>query len=270
MVRGADDYLPKPVTPKDVLDSVHTQLQKRAVIEEKHDTNLRTLRRNIIYALPHEFRTPLGIILGYAQMIEFEHRNQNPQDILESAQAISSAGRRLQSLIENYLVYAQLEVITSDPVEREAARNHLVKNAGAIISDASQQKAVAYNRLPDLRLDVARMALRISEDNLKKIVNELVDNAFKFSEPGTPVEVRAFPEDHSFVLSIRDFGRGMTESDINQMGAYMQFGREIFEQQGVGLGFVIARRLVALHDGDFQIESQTKHSTCITIRFQAF
>ncbi len=270
MVRGADDYLPKPVDPGDVLAAVQTQLQKRAVIEEKHDTNLQTLRRNIVYALPHEFRTPLGVILGYAQMMEMDHHRASPEDILESAQAISSAGERLEHLIENYLVYAQLEVIQLDAIEREAARNHLVKNAGTIIGDAAQQKAVAYDRLPDLQLDAARMALRISEDNLKKIVHELVDNAFKFSTRGTPVEVKAFQEDQSFVLSIRDYGRGMTASNINQMGAYMQFGREFFEQQGVGLGFTIAKRLANLHDGDLQVVSQPKQGTHITIRFPAF
>ncbi len=270
MTRGADDYLPKPVSPGDVIESVRMQLKKRATIAEKHDTNLRLLRRNIIYALPHEFRTPLSVILGYAQLLEMDRDTAKPDDILELSRAITTAGERLQRLIENYLVYAQLEVITSDPDEREAARNHLVKDAGAVIASAAQEIAGNHYRKDDLHLDLCRMVLRISEDNLTKIVHELVDNAFKFSDKGQIVMVQTVRQDHNFIMTIRDSGRGMKPEQVKQMGAYMQFGREFFEQQGVGLGLVIAQRLAQLHDGVFDVDSQPHEGTRITVRFPAY
>jgi two-component system, sensor histidine kinase and response regulator len=270
MVRGADDYLPKPVLPGEVLASVQTQLQKRAVIDDKHDTNLRMLRRNIIYALPHEFRTPLSIIMGYAQLLQMDHKSAKPDDILELSQSITSAGERLERLIENYLVYAQLEVIEADQDEREAVRNHIVKDAGTVIAEAANNQGESHFRLNDLRLNTSRVALRISEDNLKKIIGELVDNAFKFSKKGSPVEVSTQQQDHKLTVRIRDFGRGMTVEQIKLMGAYMQFGREFFEQQGVGLGFVIAQRLTHLHDGELIIESEPNKGTLITLQFSVY
>jgi two-component system sensor histidine kinase/response regulator len=269
MTRGADDYIPKPALPSDILASVKTQLQKRAVLAEKHDADLQTLRRNIIYALPHEFRTPLSIILGYAQLLEMDAEAANPDEILELSRGISTAGERLERLIENYLVYAQLEVIASDEVELKAARNHVVKDAASIIAVASTNTAKVHYRLDDLQMELAPASLRISEDDLIKIVSELVDNAFKFSHKGSPVQVRTLQEDHTFTLLIEDQGRGMAVEETKQMGAYMQFGREFFEQQGVGLGFVISERLVKLHQGHLNLESRLQEGTRITIQFPA-
>jgi two-component system, sensor histidine kinase and response regulator len=267
MTRGADDYIPKPVSPADILASVKTQLQKRAILAKKHDFDLQTLRRNIVYALPHEFRTPLSIILGYAQLLEMDAQTAKPDEILELSHGITIAGERLQRLIENYLVYAQLEVIASDDAEREAARNHVVKDAASVIGAAVSDTAKARYRLDDLQMELAPVTLRISEDNLVKIVSELVDNAFKFSPRGSSVLVKATQEDHHFTLLIKDHGRGMTADEAKKMGAYMQFGREFFEQQGVGLGFVISQRLVRLHDGCLELESHPQEGTSITIQF---
>jgi two-component system, sensor histidine kinase and response regulator len=270
MVRGADDYLPKPVSPGDVLAAVQTQLQKRAMIADKHDTNLHVLRRNIVYALPHELRTPLSIIMGYAELLQMGYKTTSADDVLELSQSILSAGQRLQRLVENYLVYAQLEVIFSDPDERQAARNHLVKDASAIIAAAARGKAESHSRLNDLKLDVSGKSLQISQDNLNKIVSEVADNAFKFSRPDTPVEIQTVEKDKTFMISIHDYGRGMNAEQVKLVGAYMQFGRALFEQQGIGLGLVIAQRLAHLHDGVFTIDSQPNDGTLVTIRFPTY
>ncbi len=267
MLGGAEDYLAKPVSPRDLLSTVKVQLHKRAVLEEKHHTTLRLLRKNIIYALPHELRTPLHMISGYAHLLEMDQGRSKPEDVLEFAQSISAASARLERLMENYLIYAQLELLHTDPVELQAARNHLVKDCGAIIAATATERSQKLNRADDLQLDLSQLALRISDKNLTKIIFELVDNAFKFSRPGSPVLVRSVREEDLLYILIYDQGRGMTSEEIMMLGAYMQFGRELYEQQGLGLGFTVAKRLIELHGGAVKVDSHPDQGTMVSIRF---
>ncbi len=76
----------------------------------------------------------------------------------------------------------------------------------------------------------------MSEEYFSKIVNELVQNAFKFSEPESPVQVRLAETFNGVEFSVTDQGRGFSTEQIRRIGAYMQFDRKMQEQQGLGLG----------------------------------
>ncbi|RMF76343.1 MAG: response regulator [Chloroflexi bacterium] len=267
MELGADDYLTKPFHGREVYAAVEAQLKKQETYAREIEDTLTVLRRNIIYALPHEVRTPLMQILGFAEMLELDYKSAKPDDILRAAQVISSAGRRLERLMENYLTYAQIELIASDVDQLKALRNFIVPDAGSIIERQAVEVAQQVGREQDLRIDVVKQALQISELDLCKIVSELVHNAFKFSEPGSEVEVIAEYKDKQYVIDITDRGRGMTDEQIDQIGAYMQFDRVFFEQQGIGFGLTIAKRLTELHQGYFEIESVPNQSTCVRLSF---
>jgi two-component system sensor histidine kinase/response regulator len=270
MLGGAEDFLLKPVQPGDLLSAVKVQLDKRSALDERHHSTLRLLRKNIIYALPHELRTPLQLISGYASLLEMDEGRADPNDVLEYARAISTASSRLSRLFENYLIYAQVELLHADAEALASARNHLVKDAAAVIEDSAKGRAAAFKRPDDLQLKLAHLALRISEKDLSKIIFELVDNAFRFSPPGTPVTVRSFQEEDLLFIAITDAGHGMTHEQVQMMGAYMQFGRELYEQQGVGLGFTVAKRLIELHGGAVKVESQPEQGTVVFIRFPLY
>jgi two-component system sensor histidine kinase/response regulator len=98
-------------------------------------------------------------------------------------------------------------------------------------------------------------------------VSELVGNAFKFSTAGTEVRISAQRDPKTFSLLIHDNGRGMTPEQIHHMGAYMQFERKLYEQQGVGLGFGIAKSLVNLHGGQVVVTSMAGVETTVQITF---
>jgi len=105
----------------------------------------------------------------------------------------------------------------------------------------------------------------IAASYLKKAVEELVDNAFKFSRKGTPVRITGAVANDLFHLTISDRGRGMTPQQIADVGAHMQFERRFYEQQGVGLGLTIAKRLIELHGGDFTIDSTQGQQTVVHV-----
>jgi signal transduction histidine kinase len=163
-------------------------------------------------------------------------------------------------------MYADLELLASDPQKIAELRNNGCKSyIKSIIENTAVKISEKVNRLADLSIDIQEAIVNISSAKLSKIVEEIIDNAFKFSQPNTPVKIRGFVSNNKFHLFIIDYGRGMTQEEITNLGAYVQFERKIHEQQGSGLGLSIARKLVELHGGEFSIESIPEKQTIIRI-----
>ena len=269
MELGADDFLPKPFSPNELIAAVSTRISKHRLVEEQHESTIRMLKKNITYALPHELRTPLMSIMGYAQLILDDYATIERKTLQEWMRHIFKGSKRLEHVIENYLVYAQLEMLT-DPDEIAQLRNNIVPDIVPIIKSAAEDIAHNYQREVDLKLELEQLAIRMSSSDLRKIVFELIDNAFKFSNQGTPVRITAKRNAKKFVITITDHGHGIQQEQIEMMGGYMQFDRALHEQQGLGLGFSIARKLIHIHEGVFSIKSELQKGTTLTIEFSLY
>jgi signal transduction histidine kinase len=136
-----------------------------------------------------------------------------------------------------------------------------------MITSLSERKAKSCDRLDDLELDLAEFDLAISSEELTKITEELIDNAFKYSQKESKVVVSSQVTDSAWIFNIQDSGRGMTDQQIANIGAFMQFERQFYEQQGMGLGLSLAKLLVEFYDGNIVIQSQENIGTnlCISI-----
>jgi len=268
MVLGADDFVSKPFSAKEIVESVEAILDKHHKIYAKHESTISQLRKNITYALPHELRTPLQSILGYAELMTMDYETLSADDINMMSSMILKSGHRLQRTVENTLAYAQIEMIASDPDKLKLLRNNILPDTVCVIQDSISMVSEKWNRPNDLRVKLENQVLRISVENLTRIIEELVDNAFKFSESGTPVTIKAVSNETSYKILIHDRGRGMSAEQIEQVGAYIQFERMLYEQQGSGLGLTIAKRLIELHHGKLHIRSVQGDGTLITIEFK--
>ena len=269
MEMGADDYLTKPFTRTELLGAIAARLQKQAVVTQQSEKKLEELRRSITDALPQELLIPLSEILGYSRMLVDSHASIKPQEILETAQHLHTSAQRLQRLIENFVMYAQIELLATNSEELQALRNCQTLNPSDIIFAIAIQKAKQYQREADLILQVANSTIRIAKRDLKKVVEELVDNAFKFSESGTSVHVKAATDKDAFKLYITNYGSNMSSEQIASIGGYMQFERKFYEQQGIGLGLILAKRITELHGGKLTIQSGSDNSqttVCITLQ----
>jgi len=264
---GADDYLTKPFTNDELNAAVKAQLVKRHALADKYETTIRLLRKNIVYALPHELRTPLAVCLGFADLLRKDAESLSADQMRQMGEHIYTYTERLHRVLENFLIFAQIEVLAADPEQLEQARNHITEHVGQVVEARARSVADKVLRGADLSLDIHDFAAQIAENDLARMVEELVDNAFKFSPRGSTVTVRVARNDQNFHIDVSDQGRGMSPEQIEMVGAYMQFDRALFEQQGLGLGLIIARRLAEIHRGRLVIHSTIGIGTDVRLSF---
>jgi signal transduction histidine kinase len=215
----------------------------------------------------------LNGILGFSELLYREYRTIDPNEIQEIAESIHTSALRLHRLMQNFLLYTNLELLAHNPDQLQLLQNKTTKAPGLVIQQIAEHLARQANRYPDLQfnfvseVDAESVVVRLPESYLSKIVEELVDNALKFSEPGTPIIVQSQLQNQQFWLSVSNQGRGMTPGQIASLGAYMQFDRKSYEQQGTGLGLSLVKQIASLCNGSFQIHSVPGESTVIQIGF---
>jgi two-component system, sensor histidine kinase and response regulator len=271
MESGADDYLFKPFTRDELLSAIEAQFKKSSIIEEKFQEKVDEINRNITYSLPHEFRTVLNQVKGSAKYINNNYEVIQPDDLKELSNDILLSVQRLNKITENYLIYTKIESFASSLEKRKQLRNFVTDEPGIIVTDIAQSIAVEYSRVEDLIMGktLSDVKVEMSSDSFYKIISELIDNAFKFSNVGDKVTIDLSYDSELFFMMLKDEGRGMTNEQVLDVGAYMQFERKMYEQQGVGLGLVLSKKLIELHDGIFSIFSQSGKGTEIKISLPA-
>ncbi len=263
MRMGADDYLTKPFDKRELLASIKARLEKRAAITKKWDD----LRLTISSMLPHELRTPLSVIIGCAELLRMTCETPDEEQIIQMVEVFHGAALRLQRLIENYLFFTKLQLIKYESENRKQWKNEQAIIEKDFFFVLATKYANEIERKDDLILELTEAAIQFSARDMKKIVEELMDNAFKFSANGTQVRLMTIVDDNKFRLNVSNRGRGMTKEQITNIGAFTQFERSKFEQQGSGLGLAIVHLLTDLHDGSLTIESVLDQETTVSVEF---
>ena len=265
---GADDYLAKPIQIKELLHAVHARLHKSALVQRQMDSVLQKIRSGFVRVLPHEFRTPLSTIIGGTKYIIDSFDALSKPEILELLKMVNSSTNNLNRLLEKILLYAKLESIAHEGEQAlDQLGRRVADNAGDLIADIVLDAAQKQNRMKDINLNIAEenIAAAINPTYLSTLIAELMDNAMKFSQAGSPIVVEFRKIKSECVISMRDEGRGMSASQIKNIGAFTQFDREMYEQQGIGLGFSIIARIVDLFKGSMTIKIEPAKGTLITL-----
>lgn len=267
MNEGADDYLPKPFTCDELVRAVNARLKKQDIVQQQAERSLHDLKNRLSLMLPHELNTPLSGILSISEILTSDAASFQPAEIAEMARGIRTSAERLRRLIQNFLLYSRIEILSAS--EEEIRTSYTQESTGVtdILNNEVWNRAHRAERPLDASLKLDEAELPISGEFFQKIVSELLDNSFKFSEPGTMVKVTCSSTESHYAVHFSDVGRGMTPEQIKTIGAYVQFDRKFYEQQGAGLGLFIARRLTELHRGSLKIESEPRKGTCVTIEF---
>ncbi|MCB9452975.1 MAG: response regulator [Anaerolineaceae bacterium] len=265
MEGGADDYVSKPFQTIELVRAINKQMEKKAARIREVEGKLKNIRDSIFQTLPHEIRTPLMSILGYAELLVEGPQYFQQDQVIQMAESIYKAGVRLHRLTENYLTSSQLQVVAFSPDTIERLRGHVVHSPTVIVEDCANAQTLTYKRQEDLNLNLRNAPVKITDDHLKKVALELVDNACKFSDPGSPITVAFVTDEKVATLAVTNRGKGMTQKNISEIGLGVQFGRDLDEQQGNGLGLFICQQIAKIYDGKLEIESIPDEITTVKL-----
>jgi two-component system, sensor histidine kinase and response regulator len=251
---GADDFLLKPFSVAELLDVVKIQLEKYARRQVSKVKAVDELRMNITTSLPHELRTSIMVIEGYAHLLldDLHKIDADNQDMIE---AIGDNARRLRYMSEKYLWYMKTQMSES----RHMNKIHL--QADQVVSLTACAVAKRMSRQSDLMLFLNPFRTSVDQEYFTKIIEEIVENGFKFSKPGMPVTVFGGQRADTCIISVTNSGPEFTPQQIERIGGFTQFERQIYEQQGTGLGLTIAKRLTEICGGQLKITSEYSKTT---------
>ena len=262
--RGADGFLGKPFSTEKLLATIHGCLSKpeRATVVAKDSSGGSRVMARLDPS--SGLLVTLSRILDITQLIGNTGRPLQPKEIIDLAGQAHDAAAHLHRRIENCLLYAELERLASDWQQVASLQEH---QAGIqeVVEPVAREKASALKRSADLNLQIDDALAAISADSLKKLMEELLDNAFRYSRPGSTVHLKtAVVADH-VALSIIDQGCGMTPEQVAQAGGAVPLDQVLLAQQGSGLGLAIARQLTELHRGTFIVQSEPGRGTTVTV-----
>lgn len=256
---------------RNMIQAVINDISERKRAEEEllkalaREKELGELKSSFVSMVSHEFRTPLGIImssadilLDYFEQIEVEERRRHLESIHKNT-------RRMAELMEEVLLLGKFEAgkMNFDPRPLDLkAQAHRIANDVLTATDQRCPIVISCEGLPHGAVGDERL--------LRHILVNVLSNAVKYSEPGQPVTFTIEAQEESAVCRVIDHGIGIPEPDREWLFNSFHRGRNVGNRPGSGLGLVIVKRCVDLHEGRIEIHSQVGEGTTVTIRLPLF
>jgi len=267
MSLGAEDFLFKPFDPETVLEAVSTQLNRHAsrkAAREQLDEHMVNILGSV---LPHEFRTPLNVILGYGDLMGVMGKEGLSAEMTqEFSREIVQAGKRLLSQTNRFLTLSHLH---GDNVMAAARRSTTEVNDALVTSVVKDALSLMPENM-QITTDVSVTTGMVACDakSVRDVLFEMVSNGLKFSDRDTPVVVAGRPlRDGYYQLSVENIGQPFPLEHLKSVGAFRQFDRKIKEQQGVGIGLAIVSATAERWGGDYHVENLPEGIVRISVRF---
>jgi signal transduction histidine kinase len=229
---------------------LHEAAQVRAMAE------VTRLKDDFLSVVAHDVRTPLTTILLNAELLE--NKVEEGSSNARRAASLRTEALRLKQLVEDYL-----DVVSAD--QHRALRR-----------DEHDLVALVRDALAGMGQDAER--IRLSGDasvsgtfdgpRIQQLVQNLVSNALKYSEPDSPVEVDVRSEGEEVLLSVTDHGIGIPEADLSLLFERFHRGQNTDDRRygGLGLGLYICRQVAEEHGGRIDVESRVGVGTTFTAR----
>ncbi len=271
MELGADDYITKPFTSKELVRAIQTRLKRQEKVIGQYAKVKHELDTTVFAAYYHEFNTPLHGIIGGLNLLLSARDSFSQQQIQELLFSILKSGLRLNHSLANLMMFEEIKRAEVYTELLSMFVNGFSKSGWTqkVQSELMTMSREIYNRTADLDLQLENVAVNINTEYLQRLILELVDNALKFSKPGSPVKVIGKQVDELYVIEVIDYGRGFVLESLEDIAPFKQFNRKKYEQQGLGIGLYLVKRLTEFNQGELKIDSFVGEGTRVEIKLPA-
>jgi signal transduction histidine kinase len=270
---GATDFMSKPANwailnyrVRYILRAEELRRNQERLISAKDIAEAANRAKSEFLAnMSHELRTPLNAIIGFSSMLGDGMLGPLSEKHIEYAELIGSSGQHLLAIISDILDLARADADKLLLTEEIVEIDNVVKLGCEMVRGMADRSQVEFSTdiapdLPPLFGDPAK---------LTQILVNLLTNAVKFTKPGGRVRLKVAPQTgRGIIFRVEDTGIGMAVEQIPI--AFQPFGQidTGFARKygGVGLGLPLTKRLVELHDGTIEIESEPGKGTVVIVR----
>ena len=243
-----------------VISQLTTRLkhQAQAAVEARMHVETERLRNSLLAAISHDLRTPLAAIVGASSSLTEEDAALSPaarralgRDILESSQ-------RMSELVNNVLEMARLQ---SGSVQLKREWYPLEEVVGSALSHLKHRLA-GY----PVNLHLPAETLWISMDGklIESVLMNLLENAVKYTPPGTAIEVSALVAGGEVQITVADNGLGLAPGSEERVFEKFYRAHEEGSEGGVGLGLAICRAIVEAHEGHITAANRPEGGACFS------
>ncbi len=233
--------------------------KKRA--EQAEETE--KLKRQLVSALAHDIKNPLGIIMFSADTMATRLKKaQNGMEHTETLQAIQNSGQRIVKLVTGFLDASKAESGKMELKQQPVKLTPLIQNLEQQQMEALRKKNIALNldldeHLPDVMGDEAQ---------LERVLWNLVGNAIKFTPSGGTITVSSRVDDGHVSISVKDTGMGIPEDALPQLFTEFRRLKGAEKIEGTGLGLFIVKTIVEAHGGTVLAESKQSEGSKFIVR----
>ncbi len=238
------------------------QLNKAKKTAEK--ANL--AKSDFLSSMSHEIRTPLNAIVGLSQdMLE---NKILPKELKEDTSDIVNASNTLLEIVGNIIDISKIE---SDKLERVELNYNIIEVVDSVmkvneIRIANKDIKVSVTYAPDIPYELIG-----DKNHVKQVVNNLISNAYKYTESGSvKISLRCINNNNKclLILSVEDTGKGIKEENISKL--FTKFERLDAEKnstvEGTGLGLAITQKLVKHLNGKINVKSSYGHGSLFVVQ----
>ena len=244
--------------------AIERTLSQRSAEETRVHMQTEQMRSSLLSAMSHDLRTPLASITGAASTLRSQSDRlplETKQELLES---ISDEAERLSRLVGNLLDMTRFE---SGGVELRRDFYPLEEIVGTVLQRMEpqlQQRTVVTDLAGNLPPEAQPIMVFVDDVLIGQVLWNLLENAAKYTPPGSPLELAAFDDQEAVIIEVRDRGPGIPPGEEERI--FEKFYRGKSENiRGAGLGLPICRAIVQAHKGTIQALARAGGGTTFRI-----